>query len=98
MYLNFRRSGQGGYFLPLSGGVDSSSSAALVFSMCRSVSLVYVTPCLNLATSIYVCQCLCLSLLLCGLGSTRLVSLYQCLPVWANVSVSFANCFSPYLS
>jgi len=32
-----RRSGQGGYFLPLSGGVDSSSSAALVFSMCRLV-------------------------------------------------------------
>jgi len=32
-----RRSGQGGYFLPLSGGVDSSSSATLVFSMCRLV-------------------------------------------------------------
>ena len=30
-----RRSGQGGFFLPLSGGVDSSSSACLVFSMCR---------------------------------------------------------------
>ena len=41
MYRNCRRSGQGGYFLPLSGGVDSSSSAALVFSMCRSVSLRY---------------------------------------------------------
>jgi len=32
-----RRSGQGGYFLPLSGGVDSSSSATIVFSMCRLV-------------------------------------------------------------
>ncbi|XP_043225534.1 glutamine-dependent NAD(+) synthetase-like [Amphibalanus amphitrite] len=30
-----RRSGQGGFFLPLSGGVDSSSTACLVFSMCR---------------------------------------------------------------
>ena len=29
-----RRSGQGGYFLPLSGGVDSSSTAVLVYSMC----------------------------------------------------------------
>ena len=29
-----RRSGQGGFFLPLSGGVDSSSTASLVFSMC----------------------------------------------------------------
>ncbi len=32
-----RRSGQGGYFLPLSGGVDSASSAVLVHSMCRLV-------------------------------------------------------------
>eukprot|EP00095_Tigriopus_kingsejongensis_P002439 snap_masked-scaffold380_size190731-processed-gene-0.11 protein:Tk02439 transcript:snap_masked-scaffold380_size190731-processed-gene-0.11-mRNA-1 annotation:"glutamine-dependent nad(+) synthetase" len=32
-----RRSGQGGYFLPLSGGVDSSSTATLVFSMCHLV-------------------------------------------------------------
>jgi len=32
-----RRSGQGGFFLPLSGGVDSSSSAVLVFSMCSMV-------------------------------------------------------------
>ena len=29
-----RRSGQGGYFLPLSGGVDSTSTAVLVYSMC----------------------------------------------------------------
>merc|ERR1719346_773999 len=29
-----RRSGQGGFFVPLSGGVDSSSTAVLVFSMC----------------------------------------------------------------
>ncbi|XP_071445224.1 glutamine-dependent NAD(+) synthetase [Hetaerina americana] len=29
-----RRSGQGGFFLPLSGGVDSSSSACIVYSMC----------------------------------------------------------------
>lgn len=33
----FRRSGQGGYFLPLSGGVDSASSACIVHSMCRLV-------------------------------------------------------------
>ncbi|XP_055682912.1 glutamine-dependent NAD(+) synthetase [Lutzomyia longipalpis] len=32
-----RRSGQGGFFLPLSGGVDSSSTAAIVHSMCRLV-------------------------------------------------------------
>jgi NAD+ synthase (glutamine-hydrolysing) len=32
-----RRSGQGGYFLPLSGGVDSSSSATIVHSMCRMI-------------------------------------------------------------
>ena len=32
-----RRSGQGGYFLPLSGGVDSSSTATIVFSMCNLV-------------------------------------------------------------
>ncbi|XP_064617511.1 glutamine-dependent NAD(+) synthetase-like isoform X2 [Liolophura sinensis] len=32
-----RRSGQGGYFLPLSGGIDSSSTACVVFSMCRLV-------------------------------------------------------------
>ena len=29
-----RRSKQGGYFLPLSGGIDSSSTACIVFSMC----------------------------------------------------------------
>nr|CAD7569878.1 unnamed protein product [Timema californicum] len=32
-----RRSGQGGFFLPLSGGVDSSSVASIVFSMCHLV-------------------------------------------------------------
>ncbi|XP_058064465.1 glutamine-dependent NAD(+) synthetase [Anopheles bellator] len=32
-----RRSGQGGFFLPLSGGVDSSSTAVIVYSMCRLV-------------------------------------------------------------
>lgn len=32
-----RRSGQGGFFLPLSGGVDSSSTACIVHSMCRQV-------------------------------------------------------------
>ena len=32
-----RRSGQGGFFLPLSGGVDSSSTASLVYSMCNLV-------------------------------------------------------------
>ena len=32
-----RRSGQGGYLVPLSGGLDSSSTATLVFSMCSLV-------------------------------------------------------------
>lgn len=32
-----RRSGQGGFFLPLSGGVDSSSTALIVYSMCKLV-------------------------------------------------------------
>lgn len=32
-----RRSGGGGFFLPLSGGVDSSSTAIIVHSMCRLV-------------------------------------------------------------
>lgn len=32
-----RRSGGGGFFLPLSGGVDSSSTAIIVYSMCRLV-------------------------------------------------------------
>ncbi|XP_074025874.1 NAD synthetase [Leptinotarsa decemlineata] len=32
-----RRSGQGGFFLPLSGGVDSSSTAVIVFSMCTLI-------------------------------------------------------------
>ena len=38
MWDYLRRSGQGGFFLPLSGGVDSSSTAALVFSMCVLVT------------------------------------------------------------
>ena len=32
-----RRSGQGGFFLPLSGGIDSSATACIVASMCRVV-------------------------------------------------------------
>ena len=32
-----RRSGQGGFFLPLSGGADSASTATIVFSMCNLV-------------------------------------------------------------
>jgi len=32
-----RRSGQGGFFLPLSGGIDSSCSAVIVYSMCKMV-------------------------------------------------------------
>ncbi|CAL1540924.1 unnamed protein product [Lymnaea stagnalis] len=32
-----RRSGQGGYFLPLSGGIDSSSTACVVASMCHLI-------------------------------------------------------------
>ncbi|XP_059618626.1 glutamine-dependent NAD(+) synthetase [Phlebotomus argentipes] len=37
MWDYLRRSGQGGFFLPLSGGVDSSSTASIVHSMCRLV-------------------------------------------------------------
>lgn len=37
MWDYVRRSGQGGYFLPLSGGIDSSSSACIVASMCHLV-------------------------------------------------------------
>ncbi|XP_039281305.1 glutamine-dependent NAD(+) synthetase [Nilaparvata lugens] len=33
-----RRSGQGGFFLPLSGGVDSASTACIVYSMCNLVT------------------------------------------------------------
>lgn len=32
-----RRSGQGGFFLPLSGGIDSSSTACVVASMCHLI-------------------------------------------------------------
>ncbi|XP_018572873.1 probable glutamine-dependent NAD(+) synthetase [Anoplophora glabripennis] len=32
-----RRSGQGGFFLPLSGGIDSSSTALIVYSMCKLI-------------------------------------------------------------
>ncbi|KAJ1941930.1 glutamine-dependent NAD(+) synthetase, partial [Linderina pennispora] len=32
-----RRSSQGGFFLPLSGGIDSCSTAVIVHSMCRQV-------------------------------------------------------------
>ena len=32
-----RRSGQAGFLLPLSGGIDSCATAVLVFSMCRIV-------------------------------------------------------------
>ena len=37
MWDYLRRSGGRGYFLPLSGGADSSSTAALVASMCKMV-------------------------------------------------------------
>ena len=37
MWDYLRRSGQSGYFLPLSGGIDSSSSACIVASMCHLV-------------------------------------------------------------
>lgn len=37
MWDYLRRSGQGGFFLPLSGGVDSSSTATIVHSMCHMV-------------------------------------------------------------
>nr|XP_040563428.1 glutamine-dependent NAD(+) synthetase-like isoform X2 [Lepeophtheirus salmonis] len=32
-----RRSGQGGFFLPLNGGIDTSSISVLVYSMCQMV-------------------------------------------------------------
>ena len=32
-----RRSNQGGFFLPLSGGIDSCSTALIVYSMCEMV-------------------------------------------------------------
>lgn len=32
-----RRSGMAGFFLPLSGGIDSSSTACVVASMCELV-------------------------------------------------------------
>lgn len=34
-----RRSGQSGFLIPLSGGLDSCSTATLVFSMCRQVMI-----------------------------------------------------------
>ena len=37
-----RRSGGGGYFLPLSGGADSSSTAAMVGIMCVMVSTSFI--------------------------------------------------------
>jgi len=37
MWDYLRRAGGGGFFLPLSGGADSSSTAALVGSMCQQV-------------------------------------------------------------
>ncbi|KAJ8294009.1 Glutamine-dependent NAD(+) synthetase [Rhodotorula toruloides] len=33
-----RRSGMGGYFVPLSGGIDSCATATIVYSMCRLVA------------------------------------------------------------
>lgn len=37
MWDYLRRSRQGGFLVPLSGGLDSSSTATLVFSMCNLV-------------------------------------------------------------
>eukprot|EP00730_Choanoeca_flexa_P005394 TRINITY_DN11934_c0_g1_i4.p1 TRINITY_DN11934_c0_g1~~TRINITY_DN11934_c0_g1_i4.p1 ORF type:complete len:700 (+),score=154.28 TRINITY_DN11934_c0_g1_i4:766-2865(+) len=37
LWDQLRRTGLGGYFLPLSGGIDSSSSASIVCSMCHLV-------------------------------------------------------------
>lgn len=34
-----RRSGAAGYFVPLSGGIDSCATAVIVFSMCRQVMM-----------------------------------------------------------
>lgn len=34
-----RRSGSAGFFVPLSGGIDSCSTAVIVFSMCRQVMM-----------------------------------------------------------
>ena len=38
------RSGAGGFFLPLSGGVDSSSTAMLVFYMCEKITSIINRP------------------------------------------------------
>ena len=38
MWDYLRRSGLGGFFIPLSGGIDSSSTACIVYSMCVMVS------------------------------------------------------------
>jgi NAD+ synthase (glutamine-hydrolysing) len=38
LWDHLRRSGASGYFLPLSGGLDSASSAAIVGNMCRLVT------------------------------------------------------------
>ncbi|KAF7987262.1 hypothetical protein HCN44_003024 [Aphidius gifuensis] len=37
MWDYLRRSCQGGFFLPLSGGIDSSSTACLIYSMCQMI-------------------------------------------------------------
>lgn len=37
MYDYLRRSRQSGFFLPLSGGIDSCATALIVFSMCRMI-------------------------------------------------------------
>ena len=57
-----RRSKQGGFFLPLSGGIDSCSTACIVYSMCwlihmqvanKSNYILKVTNCLFLGLKLY---------------------------------------------
>jgi len=58
MWDYLRRSGQGGYFLPLSGGIDSSSSACIVASMCH-----LVCDAVNDGGTIWLCSAVCQLLL-----------------------------------
>jgi hypothetical protein len=49
-----RRSGAGGYLLPLSGGADSSSSAAIVGCMCQVGG-----TCVFVCFRVYLCASVC---------------------------------------
>ena len=52
-----RRSGQGGFFLPLSGGADSASTATIVFSMCNLVVQAVATGDEQVGSLTHFCCC-----------------------------------------